>query len=72
MRSSIHFILFFLLGLVTSLALPKRQSKEPFTLLAPRNAACHANLTSCRTNADCCSGLKCESFDEEALCVPTG
>lgn len=33
MRSTVHFILFFLLGLATGLALPRRQPEAPFTVL---------------------------------------
>lgn len=33
MRSSINFILFFLLGLVASLALPRRQSQPQFAVV---------------------------------------
>ncbi|KAL2175470.1 uncharacterized protein P884DRAFT_228026 [Thermothelomyces heterothallicus CBS 202.75] len=73
MRYTIHFVLLFLLGLATGLALPRRQSEEPFAVLShARNTACHTILSSCRVDADCCSGLKCGLFDNEALCVPIG
>ena len=34
--------------------------------------ACHSILTSCRTDADCCSDLQCRTFDGESLCIPGG
>ncbi len=34
--------------------------------------ACYSILTSCRTAADCCSGLRCGTFDDDMLCVPAG
>ncbi|KAK4034042.1 hypothetical protein C8A01DRAFT_49465 [Parachaetomium inaequale] len=73
MKSSVHVILFFLLGLVAGLALPKRQFPAQFTVVDfSGKAACHTILTSCRVDADCCSDLKCDIFDGEALCVPAG
>ncbi|KAK3298803.1 uncharacterized protein B0H64DRAFT_82656 [Chaetomium fimeti] len=73
MRSSIHFVLFFLLGLVASMALPRRQAQAQFAVVDfSGKAACHSILTSCRVDADCCAGLKCGVFDDDALCVPAG
>ena len=91
MKLSMQFMLFFLLGLVASLALPKRQSPKQYTLVDSGKAvradpsghfrqfividsqqACYSILTSCRTSADCCGGLRCGSFDDDMLCVPAG
>jgi hypothetical protein len=73
MKPSIHVVLFFLLSLVTSMALPRRQAQARFAVVDfTGKAACHSILTSCRVDADCCADLKCGVFDEDALCVPAG
>ncbi|KAK3896990.1 hypothetical protein C8A05DRAFT_39459 [Staphylotrichum tortipilum] len=73
--ASIHIILVFLLGLVAGLALPGQHPRAPSQYAMMdfrRRTACHSILTNCRTEADCCSGLRCDSFDGEAFCVPAG
>ncbi|KAK3311097.1 uncharacterized protein B0T15DRAFT_489729 [Chaetomium strumarium] len=76
MKSSIQVFLFFLLGLVAGLAIPgtpRRQSQTQFAVVDfLGKEACHSILTSCRVDSDCCSGLKCGTFDDESLCVPGG
>ncbi|KAK4099400.1 hypothetical protein N658DRAFT_429841 [Parathielavia hyrcaniae] len=73
MRSSFHVLLFLLLGLAAGLSIPKRQDREEYTVVDfSGHGACHSILTPCRVDGDCCSGLKCDKFDDEALCVPAG
>ncbi|KAK4140041.1 uncharacterized protein C8A04DRAFT_15322 [Dichotomopilus funicola] len=73
MRSSVQFLLFFLLSLVSGLALHRRQAPPQFSMVDfTGKAACHSILTACRVDGDCCSELKCDVFDGEGLCVPAG
>ncbi|AEO65512.1 857d92f3-c01a-490f-a144-7ccef4b39547 [Thermothielavioides terrestris] len=69
MKSSIRAVLLFvLLGLVAGLAIPEQFSTVEFS----GKEACHPILSSCRAAVDCCAGLRCATFDGEALCVPGG
>ncbi|KAL2262623.1 hypothetical protein VTK26DRAFT_658 [Humicola hyalothermophila] len=75
MRSSIHIVLFFLLGLVASFAIPRpaaRPQAQYAVVDFAGKEACHSILTACRVDTECCPGLQCKSFDGESLCVPGG
>ncbi|KAK4465451.1 hypothetical protein QBC42DRAFT_261258 [Cladorrhinum samala] len=74
MRSAFQVTLFFLLGTAAGLAIPLSPSPSLSTLSSfyPATAACHSILTNCRVDADCCSGLRCGSYDGEHICTPGG
>ncbi|KAK3985667.1 hypothetical protein QBC44DRAFT_249943 [Cladorrhinum sp. PSN332] len=74
MKSAFQIILFFLLGLVASLAIPSPWPPSLATAESfyPAAAACRSILTTCRVDSDCCSGLRCGNYDGEYICTPEG
>ncbi|KAK4170475.1 hypothetical protein QBC43DRAFT_250036 [Cladorrhinum sp. PSN259] len=59
---------------VASFAIPNPLSPSQATLESfyPTTTACHSILTTCRVDSDCCSGLRCGSYDGEYICTPGG
>ncbi|KAK3336285.1 hypothetical protein B0T19DRAFT_437066 [Cercophora scortea] len=78
MKSSVIFLLFS--GLAAGLAIPARSpdpAPSPEAETQRRlhefyygSEACHSVLTTCRVDSDCCPGMRCGTYDGEALCTP--